>query len=183
MKIKKTPSKKLAPLPLPLRTVIKHLEEDAEANIPNLIKQLDKWIYPRGDLFHWVTVLNRFDTILQRICNDYKLDTIQTIPFDPSIKQLILAIANFSLTLFEHCTNRNIYNSYEHLTALLNTTDIDVLETILRFMLRPAQRVNNPRAIRSSFVAPQDKILELARGWSIPYQDLESLSSNQFTPS
>lgn len=59
---------------------------------------------------------------------------------------------------------------------------MDVLETILRFMLRPAQRVNNPRAIRSSFVAPQDKILELARGWSIPYQDLESLCSDQFTP-
>ncbi|CAO3595638.1 unnamed protein product [Absidia cylindrospora] len=59
---------------------------------------------------------------------------------------------------------------------------MDVLETILRFMLRPAQRVNNPRAIRSSFVAPQDKILELARGWSIPYQDLESLCNDQFTP-
>lgn len=49
-------------------------------------------------------------------------------------------------------------------------------------MLRPAQRVNNPKAIRSSFVAPQDKILELARGWSIPYQDLESLCNEQFTP-
>lgn len=49
-------------------------------------------------------------------------------------------------------------------------------------MLRPAQRVNNPKAIRSSFAAPQDKILELARGWSIPYQDLESLCSDQFTP-
>lgn len=49
---------------------------------------------------------------------------------------------------------------------LLNTFDIDVLEQVLHFMIRPAQRINNPRAIRSSFVVPQDKIIELARGWN-----------------
>ncbi|KAI8340111.1 hypothetical protein BC941DRAFT_468384 [Chlamydoabsidia padenii] len=182
MKIKKTPSKKLAPLPPPLRDLVKHLEEDDEKDIPGLIEQLDKWTYSRGDLFHWVTVLNRFDIILQRICDEYKLDTIQSTAFDSATKRLLLSISNFSLILFEHCTNRNIYNSYDHLNSLLNTTDIDVLEAILRFLLRPAQRVTNPKAIRSSFVAPQDKVLELARGWSIPYQDLESLCSDQFTP-
>ncbi|CAO3595637.1 unnamed protein product [Absidia cylindrospora] len=100
MKIKKTPSKKLAPLPPPLRNVIKHLEEDTETHIPKLIEQLDKWIYPRGDLFHWVGVLNRFDAILQRICDEYKLDTIQSTGFDPTTKTLILSIANLvSLSL------------------------------------------------------------------------------------
>jgi E3 ubiquitin-protein ligase HUWE1 len=49
---------------------------------------------------------------------------------------------------------------------LLNTFDIDVLQQVLHFMIRPAQRINNPRAIRSSFVVPQDKIIELARGWN-----------------
>lgn len=49
---------------------------------------------------------------------------------------------------------------------LLNTFDIDVLQQVLHFMIRPAQRINNPKAIRTSFVAPQDRIIELARGWS-----------------
>lgn len=49
---------------------------------------------------------------------------------------------------------------------LLNTFDIDVLQKVLQFMMRPAQRINNPRAIRSSFAVPQDKIIELARGWN-----------------
>lgn len=40
------------------------------------------------------------------------------------------------------------------------------MEQTLYFMTRSAQRVTNPRAIRSSFVAPQDRIVELARGWS-----------------
>lgn len=50
---------------------------------------------------------------------------------------------------------------------MLNTTDIDILEAVLRLMLRPAQRVNNPKAVQSSFLAHQDKITELARGGSI----------------
>lgn len=41
-------------------------------------------------------------------------------------------------------------------------------------MLRPAQRVNNPKAVQSSFLVPQDKITELARGGSIA--DLTSTS-------
>lgn len=55
----------------------------------------------------------------------------------------------------------------QHLNNLLNTTDIDILEAVLRLMLRPAQRVNNPKAVQSSFLAHQDKVTELARGGSI----------------
>ncbi|KAI8145482.1 hypothetical protein BJV82DRAFT_39092 [Fennellomyces sp. T-0311] len=167
MKIKKTPSKKLAAVPRPLRDLIKSLEQDPEQQIPNYAAKIMEWTYPRGDLFHWVGVLNRFDNILQRICDEYDLQHIQSREFDASTKDLLLAIANLSRTLFENCTNRNIYNSYEHMNALINTTDIDVLESVMQFTLRPAQRVNNPRAIRSSFVTPQDKITELARGWGI----------------
>lgn len=50
---------------------------------------------------------------------------------------------------------------------MLNTTDVHVLESVLRLMLKPAQRVNNPRAVQSSFLAHQDKVTELARGGSI----------------
>jgi E3 ubiquitin-protein ligase HUWE1 len=48
----------------------------------------------------------------------------------------------------------------------LNTLDLDVLKQVLYLMVRAAQRVTNPKAIRSSFVAPQDRIVELARGWT-----------------
>ncbi|KAI8368284.1 uncharacterized protein BYT42DRAFT_522115 [Radiomyces spectabilis] len=167
MKIKKSPSKKLASLPSALSLAVKHLEQDPEDQIPIWTEKVQDWTFPRGDLFHWTHVLNRFDSILERICSEYDLDKFQTKVFDSSTKRLLLAITNFSRTLFENCTNRNIYNSYEHLNSLLNTSDMDVLEAVLRLMLRPAQRVNNPRAIRSSFIAPQDKSIELARGWSV----------------
>lgn len=55
----------------------------------------------------------------------------------------------------------------QHLNNLLNTADVDILEAVLKLMLKPAQRVNNPKAVQSSFLAPQDKVTELARGGSI----------------
>lgn len=93
--------------------MIKRLETDAQDQIPTLVKELDNWPYARGDLFHWVTVLDRFDSILLEICNEYNLKEIQTKPFTQETKSLILAIIDLSRILFENCTNRNIYNSYE----------------------------------------------------------------------
>jgi E3 ubiquitin-protein ligase HUWE1 len=52
-------------------------------------------------------------------------------------------------------------------------------------MLKPAQRVNNPRAVQSAFLAHQDKVTELARGGSIA--DLTStntaITESKFTMS
>ncbi|KAI9470603.1 MAG: hypothetical protein EXX96DRAFT_362871 [Benjaminiella poitrasii] len=183
MKIRKAPSKKLAPLPRQLEDLIKRLETKPKEQIPSLVEELSIWSYPRGDLFHWVKVLDRFDVILQDICNEYDLKQIQTKHFTDQTKTLILSIIDLSCTLFENCTNRNIYNSYEHLCMLLNTFDIDVLQQVLYFMIRPAQRINNPRAIRSSFSVPQDKIIELARGWTNVSVDLMNIIQNlEVTP-
>lgn len=66
---------------------------------------------------------------------------------------------------------------------LLNTFDMDVLQQVLQFMIRPAQRINNPRAIRSSFVVPQEKIVELARGWNHVSVDLLRIATElEVTP-
>ncbi|KAG1116143.1 hypothetical protein G6F42_013768 [Rhizopus arrhizus] len=167
MKITRVSIRKPAPLPEMLATAVEHLVQDNENDIKTWV--LSAWNFPRGDLFQFVAVLNRFDTLLEMTCQAYDLkeNQIQKEPFTDETKQMLLAILNFSKILFENCTNRNIYNSYEHLNNLLNTTDIDILEAVLRLMLRPAQRVNNPKAVQSSFLAHQDKVTELARGGSI----------------
>lgn len=33
-----------------------------------------RWPFPRGDLYHWIPVLNRFDSILEAFCATYKLN-------------------------------------------------------------------------------------------------------------
>lgn len=60
---------------------------------------------------------------------------------------------------------------------------MDVLQHVLQFMIRPAQRINNPRAIRSSFVVPQERIVELARGWNHVSVDLLRIAKDlEVTP-
>lgn len=93
--------------------MIKRLETKPQEEIPSIVRELHTWSYARGDLFHWVAVLDRFDVILESICIEYKLTEVQTVPFKDQTKQLILSIVDLSRILFENCTNRNIFNSYE----------------------------------------------------------------------
>lgn len=56
---------------LPVATLPKHLE-----SFPH------RWPFPRGDLYHWIPLLNRFDQILEQIVQEYGLQNgPQTLPF------------------------------------------------------------------------------------------------------
>ncbi|KAF9173026.1 hypothetical protein BGX20_004283 [Mortierella sp. AD010] len=113
MKIKKTPVKKLAVPPLAIRNLIKSLKECPDTDIATHIEATPEWIWPRGDLFHWVAVLNRFDDILDTLCKAHDMKKAQPKEFSEENRRLILAILGFSRMLLENCTNRNLYASYE----------------------------------------------------------------------
>ncbi|KAF9909831.1 hypothetical protein EC991_008002 [Linnemannia zychae] len=165
MKIKKAPVKKLAVPPLPIRNLIKTLKESPEAELAAHIEATPEWTWPRGDLFHWVSVLNRFDEILDTLCKTHDMKKPQPKELSPADRRLTLAILSFSRLLLESCTNRNLYASYEQLNDLLNTRDIDILESCLRLLLRPAQRHSAQRSARSIFTVSQDRLLALAHSW------------------
>lgn len=55
-------------------------------------------------------------------------------------RQLLIAVLNFSKMLLEHCGNRSIYASSDHLNNLLNTTSNDVVHATLEVGLELAQR-------------------------------------------
>ncbi|KAF9143356.1 hypothetical protein BG015_000457, partial [Linnemannia schmuckeri] len=165
MKIKKAPVKKLAVPPLPIRNLIKTLKESPEAELAAHIEATPEWTWPRGDLFHWVGVLNRFDEILDTLCKTHDMKKPQPKELSPADRRLTLAILSFSRLLLESCTNRNLYASYEQLNDLLNTRDLDILESCLRLLLRPAQRHSAQRSARSIFTVSQDRLLALAHSW------------------
>ncbi|KAG0302120.1 hypothetical protein BGZ98_007782, partial [Dissophora globulifera] len=151
--------------PLAVRNLIKTLKECPEAEITTHIQAVPEWIWPRGDLFHWVGVLNRFDEILDNLCKSYDLKKPQPKEFSPEDRRLILAIVAFSRLLLESCTNRNLYASYEQLNDLLHTRDLDILESCLRLLLRPAQRHSAQRSAKSIFTVSQDCLVALAHSW------------------
>lgn len=129
-----------------------------------------RWPFPRGDLYHWIPLLNRFDSILESFCSTYKLsdgpqlrefrwDVLLASDPDPSDTQawsvsrlrslgyqedgdrlLIEVVLRFTRMLLEHCGNRSIYASSAHLNDLLNTTSLTVLLATLEVGAELARR-------------------------------------------
>ncbi|KAF2689717.1 hypothetical protein K458DRAFT_427828 [Lentithecium fluviatile CBS 122367] len=128
------------------------------------------WPFPRGDTYHWIPVLNRFDRILELFNEEYGLvHGPQTQPFSRLLllngdeggsnpqestvdilnklhipedgdRILIEQILAFTRVLLENCGNRSLYSSSGHLDKLLNTTSISLLKATLRLTLRLSQR-------------------------------------------
>ena len=142
-----------------------------------------RWPLPRGDLYHWIPLLNRFDNILEQFIKEYGLDTgPQSKPFgtflcergvatenkdkrvQPSARrslesqelgpdgdrQVVDSVLQFSRMLLENCGNRSLYGSSERLSDLLNTTSLSLLSSVLRLMVRLAQRYHASRQRTSS---------------------------------
>lgn len=93
---------------------MEHLVNDDQDQI-KIWANMKEWNFPRSDLFQFITVLNRFDAILEATCQEYELKDkqIQKKPFTDETKLTLLAILHLTKLLFENCTNRNLYNSYE----------------------------------------------------------------------
>ncbi len=132
------------------------------------------WPFPRGDLYHWIPLLNRFDHILEVFSQEYGLKNgPQTQPFgrrillrggdvsastpvsDPDLdklgfglegdRQLVEAVLDFSRLLLQNCGNRSLYSSSGFLNDLLNTSSLSLLHHTLRLAVCLAQRYNASR--------------------------------------
>ncbi|KAI0429770.1 hypothetical protein F5Y09DRAFT_342318 [Xylaria sp. FL1042] len=127
-----------------------------------------RWPFPRGDLYHWIPLLNRFDELLESFNATYKLNEgPQSRDFgcevllkssleleEPERSRnlialgyqkdgdvyLIESILKFTRMLLDHCGNRSIYASSAHLNDLLNTTDYRILIATLEVGVELAQR-------------------------------------------
>lgn len=127
-----------------------------------------RWPFPRGDLYHWIPLLNRFDEILESFNTTYKLhEGPQTRDFccevlsksplggdenghcqtltelgynDDGDVFLVESILRFTQMLLDHCGNRSIYASSAHLNDLLNSTDYRILCATLQVGVELAQR-------------------------------------------
>ncbi|WFD28324.1 HECT-type E3 ubiquitin transferase [Malassezia nana] len=162
MKITKAPRRK-PEVPADLAAWGARLLEAPESELAGLLTSVEQWVWPRGDLYSWVAVLNRLDDILARICQETPLRPIQTAPFTPANRALLLAILSFARLLLENCMNRKLYASYEHLDTLLSTDDGEVLEALLYLLLRPAQQ--HAGSARHELAVDHARLAVLASAW------------------
>ncbi|MCJ1309078.1 hypothetical protein MMC25_002733 [Agyrium rufum] len=56
------------------------------AELPNHLRSFPRrWPFPRGDLYHWIPLLDRFDTILEQFIQHYGLSGPQRVPFNQKL--------------------------------------------------------------------------------------------------
>ncbi|KAI1754687.1 hypothetical protein F4782DRAFT_455831 [Xylaria castorea] len=127
-----------------------------------------RWPFPRGDLYHWIPLLNRFDELLESFNTTYKLNEgpqsrdfslevllksgheLEEAELSKTLAELgykqdgdvylIESILKFTQMLLDHCGNRSIYASSAHLNDLLNSTDYRILCAALKVGVELAQR-------------------------------------------
>ncbi|EEB07284.1 HECT domain-containing protein [Schizosaccharomyces japonicus yFS275] len=165
MKITKTPPKNQYSQPPPrIQELIKFVSDEKSCDEEHLIDSLtrfreESWPYPRGDLYSWIPVLNRFDKVLECLTNEYKLEEVQATPFSPAAAELLLSILRFSSFLLSHCANRALYSSSTHLDKLLNSTNLDVLEATLELLLHIVQKAATFRKAKQLYSISQERLL------------------------
>ncbi|EPX73305.1 HECT-type ubiquitin ligase E3 Ptr1 [Schizosaccharomyces octosporus yFS286] len=165
MRITKSPSKNPNSQPPPwVLEFIKEVQDEKRCpldKVASLCSDFRKreWTYPRGDLYSWIPVLNRFDAILEKTVEDYDLKTkVQTRPFDPQSYTVLLEVLRFSTYLLKHCANRSIYNSTGYLEQLLNSSELEILDATLGLLLHIVQKATISRRGKQLFSLSQDRL-------------------------
>ncbi|KAI1431794.1 hypothetical protein GGR50DRAFT_697649 [Xylaria sp. CBS 124048] len=139
--------------------------------LPQLLATFpSRWPFPRGDLYHWIPLLNRFDEVLHSFNTTYKLNEepqhrdfgcelllsswdgpeleeaecckkLSELGYDKDGDvRLIESILKFTQMLLNHCGNRSIYASSAHLNDLLHSTDYRIICATLQVGVELAQR-------------------------------------------
>ena len=104
------------------------------------ICSIKSWNIGKCELYHWADVLDRFNSILELSCVKTPADSATSwqlacdLAENAKLKMLLLAVLQFTALLIEHSYSRHLYNSIEHLTTLLESTDFHVILSVLNLL-------------------------------------------------
>lgn len=134
MKITKRQEKQLDDVSQPLKDLVNSINESSIPNLPSLLKSNLKWETSKGTLFNWVSVLNKFDEILESITKKYNLSEEFAKPIEIGTDDvtLVVAILEFTHMLLENCTMKSVYASSHRLFDLLNSPTVPVIKAVLK---------------------------------------------------
>ncbi|XP_066283508.1 E3 ubiquitin-protein ligase HUWE1-like [Branchiostoma lanceolatum] len=146
MKIDRTKLKKtVSEVPADCKALIEHLKTVPLEELPGVLDSIKTWNYGKCELVHWIDVLDRFDTILEEACLTPP-GAEWTLPIDrPDMvqsKERLLKVLQFTALLIEHSFSRHLYNSMEHVTRLLSSSDMGLVLPVLNLLYVFSKRSN-----------------------------------------
>lgn len=160
--------------------------EPLDALLPKLLEWSTlPWDRPRGDLCHWLPLLNRLDAEMKTIIANYDFKTSKPVVLAPEHEKSLLAMVQFAATLTENCANRAVYPSIPILGLLIETANIVVVSNTLfllsKFLPRKgsniatievlSQHINAKKLVRMCCLIPaqiSSKYIELKDFYDLP---------------
>lgn len=109
------------------------------------LAKIDTWTFGKCELCHWIDVLDMFDDILaEATCEDpeYGSHMACDVHYKEEDIKLLLLVLNFTILLVEHSFSRHLYSSIEHLTALLQSINLDIVLGVLNLLYMFSKRSN-----------------------------------------
>ncbi|PNH10945.1 E3 ubiquitin-protein ligase [Tetrabaena socialis] len=89
----------------------------AQHDLPRLLDGF-KWSYDKGDLNHWVPLLNLFDDVLEEAIKDRPDLTLADVPgpehsAGPFPAATVLAVLRTTTVILDNCSNKHLYQSHD----------------------------------------------------------------------
>ncbi|CAL0306067.1 unnamed protein product [Lupinus luteus] len=137
------------------------------------------WEFDKGDFHHWVDLFNHFDSFFEKFIKsrkDLQIDDDFLRSDPPFPGQAVLQILRVIRIILDNCTNKHFYSSFEqHLSALLASTDPDVVEASLDTLATFLKRTVGKYSIRDTSL--NSKLFALAQGWGGKEEGLGLIAS------
>ncbi|GFY42593.1 e3 ubiquitin-protein ligase HUWE1 [Trichonephila inaurata madagascariensis] len=146
MKIDRTKLKKSSSeVPPDCKALIEKLKSWDHDELVEELSKIKIWNCGKCELYHWIDALDAFDYILEISCEKTR-ENQWCLPCDEpgreKQKQLLLCVLQFTALLIEHSFSRHFYNSMEHLTVLLSSSDMNVVLAVLNLLYVFSKRSN-----------------------------------------
>ncbi|XP_062199173.1 E3 ubiquitin-protein ligase UPL1-like isoform X2 [Phragmites australis] len=124
------------------------------------------WEFDKGDIHHWVDLFNHFDSFFESYIKPRKDLQLEDnfLDVDPPFpREAVLQILRVSRVILENCMNRHLYSFFEHLSALLASTDADIVEASLQALMAFVNKSVGKSSIRSTSLT--SKLFAFSQGW------------------
>ncbi|KAF9587900.1 hypothetical protein IFM89_006154 [Coptis chinensis] len=125
------------------------------------------WDFDKGDFHHWVDLFNHFDSFFEKYIKSRKDLQVEDnfLEADPPFpRDAVLQILRVIRIILDNCTNKHLYNSYEHhLSFLLASTDADVVEASLQTLAAFLKKTTGKCSIRATSL--NSKLFAFSQGW------------------
>ncbi|KAI0983462.1 hypothetical protein GJ496_002586 [Pomphorhynchus laevis] len=160
--------------------LIERIKTCSDDDLVNQLEATKIWPIGMCELYHWIDVLDRLDVILE-FCTSkdswtLKCDQIK-LPDHAERKRLLLAILDFTASLLDHSYSRYMYNSVDHLTKLLQSSDIQILIGALNALYFFSNRSTYISKLPVYRKIPLfDELRRLAKSWGNKYSGFDIAS-------